>query len=211
MPCNEWKSSLIGRLYGEIDPAEDAALDDHLAACAGCRDELTQLAGTRRALEGSLPDVPGAPRIVVLESRPAVRPWMAFAAGIACACLLGAGALVAGYRIGGTRATEVAASSVPTPVDPHLVDRIQAIEARLAQPRPAETAAQGAAPLTRDDLDDTVARLEKKLTNDRAADLEYLQDYVLTQVVASEQRTGLRTREAMRYAALASNPNVSER
>ena len=51
---------------------------------------------------------------------------------------------------------------------------------------------------------------ERKLDGNRAEEL----DYMLGQIEASEVRTGARigqTNQALRYVALASNPNVSER
>jgi hypothetical protein len=42
--------TLVAYLYGDIAPAERAAFESHLSACATCRDELEELGGVRRQL-----------------------------------------------------------------------------------------------------------------------------------------------------------------
>lgn len=49
---------LIGYLYDDIDPAERAAFDRHLAVCAECRYELGQLGLVRERLEQWTPPEP---------------------------------------------------------------------------------------------------------------------------------------------------------
>lgn len=41
--CVEWQGHLAGWLVAQLDPAEEAALDDHLAGCAACRAEADSL------------------------------------------------------------------------------------------------------------------------------------------------------------------------
>jgi Putative zinc-finger len=45
MDCNEARLSLGVYVLGAIDPAERALVDQHLAGCRACRDELADLAG----------------------------------------------------------------------------------------------------------------------------------------------------------------------
>lgn len=41
--CAEWQGHLAGWLVAQLDPAEEAALDRHLAACSACRAEAGSL------------------------------------------------------------------------------------------------------------------------------------------------------------------------
>jgi hypothetical protein len=59
---------LIGYLYDDIDPAERAAFDRHLAVCAECRYELGQLGLVRERLEQWTPPEPA----FLADSRPVV-------------------------------------------------------------------------------------------------------------------------------------------
>jgi hypothetical protein len=43
MNCEQYEQKLIGLLNNELSPSEAAALNDHLAECAGCRQELAGL------------------------------------------------------------------------------------------------------------------------------------------------------------------------
>lgn len=47
--CDD-KATLVSYLYGEIDSATRQAVDDHLAQCAACADEVTALGGVRSEL-----------------------------------------------------------------------------------------------------------------------------------------------------------------
>lgn len=47
--CDD-KATLVSYLYGELDPATRQAVDDHLAQCAACADEVTALGGVRSEL-----------------------------------------------------------------------------------------------------------------------------------------------------------------
>ena len=51
MSCTAWHDSLTGRLYGENGVEDDAALTDHLEACASCRKTLGDFESVR-ALHG---------------------------------------------------------------------------------------------------------------------------------------------------------------
>jgi len=75
------EQTLVAYLYDDIDAAERAAFDAHLAACARCRRDLASLGGVRQRLAGWQPPLP---QISSLESPvarpsslqpPAPRPW----------------------------------------------------------------------------------------------------------------------------------------
>jgi hypothetical protein len=51
MDCEEVRHELAARLAGSADPAQDAAMRDHLLACAECRDEAAALGETWAALD----------------------------------------------------------------------------------------------------------------------------------------------------------------
>ncbi|HEX8803354.1 MAG TPA: zf-HC2 domain-containing protein, partial [Acidimicrobiales bacterium] len=51
---------LSARLDGELAPDAEAAVDEHVAACAACRRDLDALARTRTLLRG-LPQVEAPP------------------------------------------------------------------------------------------------------------------------------------------------------
>ena len=43
--CREIRQALGVYVLGAIDPAERAQVDEHLASCPGCREDLAGLAG----------------------------------------------------------------------------------------------------------------------------------------------------------------------
>ena len=51
--CREIKQALGVYVLGAIDPAERAQVDEHLASCADCREELASLAGSPARLASS--------------------------------------------------------------------------------------------------------------------------------------------------------------
>jgi hypothetical protein len=103
---------LVLLAYGELPPAEGAALEAHLAACAPCRDAFARLERARVAVEWALPSrrrrFPGLVTLglaaaavvaVVLLARPepvrdAERVWQPFAPWSAHAGYLAGGAPV---------------------------------------------------------------------------------------------------------------------
>jgi hypothetical protein len=69
---------LMGYVYGEIGPADQAIFELHVAVCSTCRDEIAELQGIRAGLRGWAPPERGAgvafadPRV---SSRRDVRAW----------------------------------------------------------------------------------------------------------------------------------------
>jgi len=74
MSCDKWQEAIVGRLYGEIDPAEDRALESHLATCVACRVALEGLGRLRVVLRDNEPEVERPPRVVVSATRPGSAP-----------------------------------------------------------------------------------------------------------------------------------------
>lgn len=100
------KELLVGFLYGEIDPVSKRSFERHLASCADCRDELTELGATREQIAlWAPPDADLGFRIVRGADAPApsrfrlfsFSPAWAFAA--AALLLLAVGAAVANLDV----------------------------------------------------------------------------------------------------------------
>ena len=215
MSCERWQEAMVGRLYGEIEPAEDRALESHLGVCGPCRNALDDLRDFRVLLRDNEPQLERPPRVVLLQDRPRFRPALMAASLVGAALLAGAGA-GAGYALGSRSApaAPVAVEKSPSSLDAAteaLVKREveSRVAALLANATPASAPAS-AAGLTPDDLRAELTKFERKLDDKRAAEM----DYMLGELEASEVRTGARigqTNQALRYVALASNPNVTER
>jgi hypothetical protein len=220
MSCTTWNESLIGRLYGEIEAADDAALDLHLASCASCRETLDELRSVRTLMRDNEPVVPRAPRVVVLRDRARFRPAL-LAASLLGTAILAGGGVGAGYVLGSgrqagapaTTSAAAAAASTEELVRREVDRRLAALsDARKAATGPASAGAAADSadrPLTAKAFGAELAKFERRLNDTRTADLEY----VLDQIAASEFRVGTRlgkTNDALRSVALASNPYVNE-
>lgn len=223
MSCTTWNDSLTGRLYGEITPEDDAALNAHLASCASCRLTLDEFQRVRTRLSEDEPATPRVPRVVVLKERSRFRPAL-MAASLLGAAMLAGGTAGLGYALGrgGAAATPAVATSKPA-VDGAAneeavrreVDRRfaawEASHANAAGPVAAH-ASKGSATdptVSSEELKAEFAKFERRLNGARASDL----DYVLDQIAASEYRVSNRigkTNDALRTVALASNPYVNE-
>jgi anti-sigma factor RsiW len=224
MSCETWKDCnerLIGHLYGELDPAEEAELSAHLGSCADCREELARLSRARELLSAGAPALPAAPRVVVLRAPLSRRPALAIAASAFLAGLLAASGVFAGYRLGASHSVRDASAlaATPSPASPSTLtstDRATleaAFEERLDRQRRElldriDRRSQPAA-VTPSDLASAMDRMEKRVDGWRASDVEY----VLGQLAASDQRHRAQigqTQDALRYVALARDPRVSE-
>ena len=114
--CREIRQALGVYVLGAIDPAERAQVDEHLATCPGCREELASLAGLPAMLrkvpvveaerlaapdaESDLSMVPSEDMLKSLVSRTAnvrrIHRWRgALAAAAAVIVALGGGAAIA--------------------------------------------------------------------------------------------------------------------
>jgi len=212
MDCASFHDHLIGRLYGEIAPDDDAALESHLGECPSCRETLEGFARVRSVLATDEPAVPRLPRVVVLRPR-ARFTIAALAASVLGAALLAGTGVGAGYALGAHgRSTPPLASnpSPPAAATPAGLDEAtqrfvrDEIARRLAASQAASSSEKPAA-LSPADLQAQLAKFERKMNDARASDL----DYMLGQIEASEVRTGTRigkTNEALKNVALASNP-----
>src|SRR5215472_2824183 len=109
--CREIKQALGVYVLGAIDPAERAQVDEHLATCADCREELASLAGLpallrkvpiveaeRLAAAEQDPELTGVPSPEMLTSLVArttnvrrIRRWRGLAAAAAVALVAVAG------------------------------------------------------------------------------------------------------------------------
>lgn len=225
MPCKHWNDDWIAHLYGELPASEERPLAAHLERCAECRAALDELRDTRELLREAAPEVPVAPRVLVLRPRPIRASAWAFAAGAACALLLFGLGFVAGPRWTAARdstpatvaraddpspataAEEPGADAAPVSLEasPELYEDVQAIEQRLArlEARPGDEALSVA------EFHEGLAELERRFNRERVRDLEY----VVRSLTASELRTGTwmdQTENALTMLALRLDPNVNE-
>jgi predicted anti-sigma-YlaC factor YlaD len=147
--CREIRHSLGVYVLGAIEPSERAQVDEHLAACADCREELASLAGLPALLRrvptaeaerlavadqaGSATDETPPDRLLPsLLARTAqarrVRRWRELAAAAAVVVLaLGAGA--AGASLVGSGSSPAAPVSAPAHAR-HTWHTVSAVDAR---------------------------------------------------------------------------------
>jgi hypothetical protein len=222
MACPRWTDSAISHLYGETDPAERREFERHLEGCPDCRAEFEALQEARDLLREGAPEIPTAPRVVLLGSRPARRPAASFAWGFASAAAL----LVLGIGIGwwiasapgvtvpdGFRADRSDRPALETVSREEFDGRIgelqEALLERTAPERLPAPDARTADFVTREQLLQELVRVQRLTDEKRADDLSYL----LTEIAASEYRVGTRvgeTQQALRYAMLAGDPRLRE-
>jgi len=129
--CREIKQALGVYVLGAIDPAERAQVDEHLASCADCREELASLAGLPAMLrkvpvaeaerlaaadqDTDLTRVPSPEMLTSLVARTAnvrrIRRWrgLAAAAAVALVAVAGGAAVTNALQGSGTPATVTAA------------------------------------------------------------------------------------------------------
>jgi anti-sigma factor RsiW len=107
------------RLYGELDPAEERRLEEHLATCAACRAFGDELAGSLGALARSVARADDldlawrtglAAQVHGERSRRRLRTLATFAAGLAAGLLAMAALRSAPARTGRAPAAILAAS-----------------------------------------------------------------------------------------------------
>jgi hypothetical protein len=94
MDCDNLRDDRLDVLYGEADSAARRRVDEHLATCDACREEMAGLRRLRHDLKGwTLPE--GSGPAFVAPRRP--RVWLPLAAGFLLA--LGAGLLLRGAEV----------------------------------------------------------------------------------------------------------------
>ncbi|MGO8958499.1 MAG: anti-sigma factor family protein [Streptosporangiaceae bacterium] len=150
--CGEMRRALGVYVVGAITPADRSAVDEHLAGCAVCRDELAGLAGLP-ALLGRVPADEAAaillgrdpdasrPPLASLLNRAAtlrrLRVWPRLAAAAAAGLVIGAGAVAAAHEIARPKAPSAAAAARPWGTAVHGTDaRTQASATIRYQARP---------------------------------------------------------------------------
>jgi len=131
--CREIKQALGVYVLGAIDPAERAQVDEHLATCADCREELAGLAGLpamlrkvpvveaeRLAAAEQDPELTGAPSPEMLTSLVArtanvrrIRRWrgLAAAAAVALVAVAGGAAVTSALQSPGSHQASPAATA----------------------------------------------------------------------------------------------------
>jgi hypothetical protein len=87
MLCGLIRDDLLEVLYDEASPSATARVQEHLAGCVTCREEMTALRGVRRDLaEWMLPSQTGLGRLpVAIPARPRAPYLAALAAGLVIA------------------------------------------------------------------------------------------------------------------------------
>ena len=222
MRCTQWNDEWVAHLYGELEAPELARLRAHLATCAGCRETLDELEGSRRLLRRAAEPVPYSPRVLVLPRARMRRPMLAFAAGLACAAALFGVGLFAGLRLPVQEPQEIAAGGQqPLPGGAVVVSRSdlddlvrkqQMLEERLAHfersiPMQAD---QPQLLLSRNQFDQAVSQLKHQWELDQARNMQFL----LEEINATEFRAGRwvdETRAALQFVALQNDPRVNQR
>src|SRR5678815_2646269 len=134
--CNQ-REKLIGYVYDECEPAERAAVQDHLETCAECRTEIAALRSVRSDLQSW--QVPDADYVSVwrpFAPAPAPSWWqqvprwaMAAAAGVVM--MSGAAGGAAAYMVLNQQPVQAAQVSAVQPVSAVTVDDVNALEQRL--------------------------------------------------------------------------------
>jgi len=215
--CTEWNDEWVASLYGELDTEEQARVDVHLASCASCRLTLDELSESRELLQQSIPALPAAPGVIVLQPRRTRQPLWAFATGLACAAAVFLVGAMAGPMFlspeepplkttGADRTIQqpevLPASGRSLEVEREIADlrleferRLGEIETRVAEPKQPK-------PRTDPDVLERMGLVQQELQAAQERDKRFL----LGEIYASELRTG----QALQYVALASNPHLSE-
>ena len=94
MDCDDLRDDRLDVLYGEADSAARRRVDEHLATCDACREEMVGLRRLRRDLKAwTLPEGSGPGFVAPRRTR----VWLPMAAGFLLA--LGAGLLLRGAEV----------------------------------------------------------------------------------------------------------------
>jgi len=202
MSCTEWKDEWVAWIYGELDPAAEGVVREHLESCSTCRESMRQLESSRQMLRESASPVPVAPRVVVLEPKRFRRPTWAFAGGFLAAAALFAFGLVTSPVLLGPPSDPGASAALEARLA--RVER-QSTELATAQQSWVQTASTG---VTQQELDASIDQALHRIEVGRARDF----DFLLGEITAVEFRTGrdMRSRDAILQTMLTSNPGYAE-
>ncbi|MCP3980479.1 MAG: hypothetical protein GY716_14350 [bacterium] len=217
MSCNQWNDEWVAALYDELDPAERSRMSQHVSTCEACRTTLDELAATGAALRTAAPEVPLAPRVVILKPAPRFRGLWGYVAAFA-----GAAALF----LAGVLATDLFVTPERQPLHEETAvlgdvvtraEMIEALEQQQAQfdamlarsggARPQQPRGNGDAMLTTAQFRTEMDSLRSALEVNRSRDVEFL----LEEINAAEARTGTWTREALRYIVLEADDRFTQR
>jgi hypothetical protein len=135
MSCSSGK--LKDYFFGELGTEERHALEQHIAACTGCRDDLHALAVTRSALLSVPDDEP--PRRIAFVSDKVFEPrwWQKLwtsgpQLGFASACMLAAAILVHAYAPAKQQPQPVVAQIDQARIDAEIAKAVAAAQQRQA-------------------------------------------------------------------------------
>lgn len=134
--CNQ-REKLIGYVYDECEPAERAAVQEHLDTCAECRTEIAALRSVRSDLQSwQVPDTdyvsvwrPFAPQPAPSWWQQVPRWAMAAAAGVVM--MSGAAGGAAAYLVLNQQPLQASQTAAVQPVSPVTVNDVNALEQRL--------------------------------------------------------------------------------
>lgn len=134
--CNQ-REKLIGYVYDECEPAERAAVQEHLDTCAECRTEIAALRSVRSDLQSW--QVPDAEYVSVwrpFAPQPAPSWWqqvprwvLAAAAGVVM--MSGAAGGAAAYMVLNQEPVQASQAAAVQPVSAVTVNDVNALEQRL--------------------------------------------------------------------------------
>ncbi len=92
MSCEHWSEPISAKVDGELDPAESARVEQHLAECAGCRAWAAEAEDLRRRMLIRVPVDSSGSGEIVDRCAPAAPRWRpARVASVAAAVVLLAG------------------------------------------------------------------------------------------------------------------------
>ncbi len=211
MACKEYETGLMEILYDEIEPPHRKALEAHLASCAGCRAELAGLRADRDMLAAASPDVPEAPRVIILNTTPGTSGgrtffgrYGMFAAGFAAAALMMAAGLATGFYL-------VPDGSVALSEDPGLTAQIDLVDQAQLQNELNARDARLVNLIDRKsgETQADMTRFSSALDSRRKQDLRF----VLSEIMATEAWAGQaigENRQSLRHLTFANEPGVTQ-
>jgi len=145
MQCDEARPLLDAYIDAELPAAERAALREHLAICPQCQPEAAAIERLRDEIRGAAPVYRASPALraqIRAELRrgaaggqPAARGWLAYAASLLVAVMIGSGGtwLISGERQQSRIADELIDSHLRSLLADHLID-VQSSDKHTVKP-----------------------------------------------------------------------------